>query len=136
MKPESILTPEDLRLLRRPFLILMVSTTVSLLLYLGTGFMNSSATARFQSVQSQFVQVQTSIQQIATEEATFVEYIDRYRMMETDGIFEDEDRLALLEYFQSIRKQARLYPVEIEIGGQGSQLLNYPPEELLPGSPV
>jgi hypothetical protein len=104
--------------------------------YLAVSYFNTSAASRFQNVQSQFVQVQTSIQQIASEEATFVEYIDRYRMMVEDGVFAEEDRLGLLERVQEIRLGGRLYPVTVEIDSQGLSSLAYPPEEILPGQAV
>lgn len=136
MKEATLFSPEDLQLLRRPALMLFVSVVLAAVVYLGSQYMNTSAAQSFQLAQNQYVQVQTSIQQIASEESTFVEYIDRYRLMVEDGVFEDEDRLALLEFVQAIRQQSRLYPVELFVQGQASQMLAYSPEELLPGSEV
>jgi hypothetical protein len=132
----TLFSPEDLVLIRRPAAALMVCVVLAGAVYLIVNYLSTSAVSRFQAAQSQYVQVQTSIQQIASEEATFVEYIDRYRMMVADEVFSDEDRLRLLEGVQEIRLEGRLYPVTVEVGSQDSTMLAYPPEELLPGQPV
>lgn len=136
MSKVNLFSSEDLLLVRRPAVVLLVCLVLAGAVYLISNNLNSAAAFRFQSTQSQFVQVQTSIQQIASEEATFVEYIDRYRMMVEDGVFADEDRLRLLEDVQEIRLDGRLYPVTVEVDSQGSSMLSYPPEELLPGQAV
>jgi len=136
MSKENLFSPEDLLLVRRPAYALLICSVLAGAAYLLVNNLNASAAFRFQTAQSQFVQVQTSIQQIASEEATFVEYIDRYRMMVEDEVFSDEDRLRLLENVQALRLDGRLYPVTVEVDSQGSSMLAYPPEELLPGQPV
>lgn len=136
MSTPKLFSPEDLALIRRPAAVLAVCAVLSgAILLIGTN-MNTSASSRVQAAQSQYTQVQTSIQQIASEEATFVEYIDRYRTMVEDEVFADEDRLGLLESVQSIRLDGRLYPVTVEVDSQDRSMLAYPPEELLPGQPV
>jgi hypothetical protein len=136
MSKPTLFSPEDLTLIRRPAAVLIVCSVIAAVAYLAVNYLNTSAVSRFQSVQSQYVQVQTSIQQIASEEATFVEYIDRYRMMEGDQVFADEDRLRLLESVQEIRLEGRLYPVTVEVDSQSGTALSYPADELLPGQPV
>lgn len=136
MSKPGLYSPEDLKLIHRPALVMLVCSVLAGAAYLAVSYFNTSAASRFQNVQSQFVQVQTSIQQIASEEATFVEYIDRYRMMVEDGVFAEEDRLGLLERVQEIRLGGRLYPVTVEIDSQGLSSLAYPPEEILPGQAV
>jgi len=136
MSKDVLFSPEDLQLVRRPGAALLICSVLAGAVYLLVDNLNTSAAFRFQTAQSQFVQVQTSIQQIASEEATFVEYIDRYRMMVEDEVFSEEDRLRLLENVQAIRLDGRLYPVTVEVDSQGSSILAYPPEELLPGQPV
>ncbi len=136
MSKPTLFSPEDLILIRRPVAVLLVCTVLAGVIYLVVNYLHTNAISQFQLVQSQFVQVQTSIQQIASEEATFVEYIDRYRMMEEDDVFADEDRLRLLENVQETRLEGRLYPITVQVDSQSSIVLAYPPDEILPGQPV
>ncbi len=136
MSQPKLFAPDDLVLMHRPAAVLGVCVVLALGIYFCANSLNASASLRSQTAQAQYTQVQDSIQQIATEEATFVEYIDRYRNMEQNQVFAEEDRLALVEFVQNIRQQSRYFPVQIEIGEQGSEALAYPPEELLPGQPV
>jgi hypothetical protein len=136
MSKPGLFSPEELTLIRRPVAVLVVCSVLAGVVYLVVNYLHTNAVSQFQSVQSQYVQVQTSIQQIASEEATFVEYIDRYRTMEEDDVFADEDRLRLLESVQEIRLEGRLYPITVQVDSQSSTALAYPPDELLPGPPV
>lgn len=136
MSTKNLFSPDDLALLRRPTSILVVALVVAVVSYLVVSYLNTNATNRYQFSQNQFVQIQTSIQQIASEETTFVEYIDRYRMMVEDEVFAEEDRLSLLESVQAIRREGRLFPVTVDIESQGSSMLQYSPAELVPGQPV
>ncbi len=136
MSQKNLFAPDDLVLMHRPAAVLGVCVILVLAIYLAVKSLNAAASLRSQTAQAQYTQLQDSIQQIASEEATFVEYIDRYRIMEQNQVFAEEDRLALVEFVQNIRQQSRFFPVQIEIGEQGSEVLAYPPEELLPGQPV
>jgi len=127
---------DDLSLLRAPVFFAVVCASLAILMYAGSKFVNSSVSNAYALARGQFEQVQTSIQQIAQEEGIFVEYIDRYREMLDDALFEEEDRLAILERVQSIRQQLRLFPVEIEMEEQAAVMLSYPSEVLIPGEPV
>lgn len=131
-----LFTKDDMTLLRVPVLFALGCAGLAILLYVGSNVLNSSVSNANSRARAQFEQVQTSIQQIAQEEATIVEYIDRYREMVDDALFEEEDRLALLERVQSIRQQLRLFPVEVEMDEQTVQMLSYPADELAPGDPV
>ncbi len=132
----TVFSKEDMVLLRKPVMVALASLTFAVVIYLLAGYLNSSARDANNLAQSQYDQVQTSIQQIAQEEATIVEYIDRYREMVDDALFEEEDRLALLERVQFIRRELRLFPVDIEISQQTVHPLTYAPEEITPGEPV
>jgi hypothetical protein len=136
MSKQPMFSKDDLALLRRPALACAVAAGVSAAMFFGIGYMSSSANAAYARAQSQYQQVQSSIQQIATEESTIVRYLGRFREMQADGVFEEEDRLRLLERVQDLRSRMRLFPISVEVGEQGNQILTYPPEELLPGDPV
>jgi len=131
-----LFSKEDMTLLRAPVLFAVGCAGLAILLYAGSNVLNSTVSSAYTQARGQFEQVQTSIQQIAQEEATIVEYIDRYRDMVDDALFEEEDRLAMLERVQSIRQQLRLFPVQIEMEEQAAKMLSYPLDELTPGEPV
>lgn len=131
-----LFSKEDMTLLRKPIFLTMISLGFSALLYVTVDYVNGFASTTYNQTRLQFEQVQTSIQQIAEEEATIVEYIDRYRQMVDDALFEEEDRLALLESVQSIRRALRLFTVDIELDQMVGHTLSYPPEEIAPGEPV
>ncbi len=131
-----IFSKDDVVLLRKPVMVALACVSFSVILYLLVGYLNTAASNANQLAQSQYDQVQTSIQQIAQEEATIIEYIDRYRQMVDDTLFEVEDRLALLERVQTIRSALRLFPIDVEIAQQSSHPLSYAPEEVSPGEPV
>jgi len=133
---KGLFNKDDVAVLRRPVLACIVAGLVSAGVFFGVTFLSRSADAAYAQAQAQYDQVQTAIQQIATEEATIVRYLDRYREMVADGIFLEEDRLLLLERVQDLRRRMRLFPVTVDVGEQGSQMLTYPPEEVLPGDPV
>ena len=135
MKP-SIFAKEDMILLRRPVAVALTSVALAIVVYVSVDFLHQSVNGSYQRARSQFEQVQTSIQQIAQEESTIVEYIGRYREMVQDALFEEEDRLAVLENVQAIRQENRLFPVSVEMQEQASSMLVYAPEEIAPGEPV
>ncbi len=136
MSDKALFNKEDLTLLRRPALACFIATVVAAGVYFGVTYFSSSASAAFARARAQYDQVQTAIQQIATEESTIVRYLGRFREMEGDGVFLEEDRLRLLERVQDLRRRMRLFPITVEVAEQGRQSLSYPPEELLPGDPV
>ena len=127
---------EDLALLRIPGIVTITSVVLASVLYFGADSLNQRAIFDLSQAQAQLAQAEISVREIADEEATIIRYIDRYREIEEEGAVGEEDRLALIEKVGEFRARYSLYPIQIDIGEQGSLALNYDPLDLNPGEPV
>ena len=127
---------QDLVLLRSSSIVFVVSAIIASVVYFGSDSLNQSASFDLSQAQARFDQASTSVQEIAEEEATIIRYIDRYREIAAEGVVEDEDRLSLIEKIGELRARYNLYPITVDIGGQGALPLSYDPMDLNPGEPV
>jgi hypothetical protein len=127
---------EDLALLRMPGIVFLVSIVIAIALYSGADYLNRNASVELSQARAQYQQAETSVREIADEEATIIRYIDRYSDIEAEGAVSEQDRLALIEQVGEFRARYNLYPIAIDIGEQGSLALSYDPLDLSPGEPV
>lgn len=127
---------QDLALLRVPAYVFLASVFLAFVLYYGSGLLERNASQNLVRAQALYEQVQTSVREIADEEATIIRYIDRYRQIAENGTFVEEDRLALIEEIRELRAYYNLFPITLDIGQQGALALRYDPLDLNPGDPV
>ena len=127
---------QDYFMLRNSVVAFVISLLIAGGSYFAVSIAMQSARAGAANAQGTFDQVSQSVQQIAQEEATVVRYIGRYREMEREGVVSQEDRLAFLETFGDIRNANDLFAVNIQMGEQVSNPLEYDPNDLSPGEPV
>jgi len=127
---------QDLMLLRTALIVFLVASLIASILYFGSDSLNRSASFDLSQAQAQYEQALTSVREIADEEETIIRYIDRYRDIEEEGAVNAEDRLALIEQVGEFRTRYNLYPIQMDIGGQGALALKYDPLDLNPGAPV
>ena len=136
MKATPSLSKSDLMLLRNSVLSFLALSALALVIYVSATRLQQSADENLSAARVNFVQVSTSVTQIAQEEETIIRYIDRYIQMDIDGIVSAPDRLQFLERMDSIRDSLQLYALDLEMGEQISHVVPYPPQESLPGEPV
>lgn len=127
---------KDLKLLRVPVAIFVISVLVACVLYFGSDTLNQDAGFDLSQAQAQYEDASTSVQTTASEEATIIRYIDRYKAIEARGFVSKEDRLAALDKIADLRSRYSLYPILVDIGEQGSLPLEYDPSTSNPGDPV
>lgn len=65
------------------------------------------------------------VTQIEESERIIVENIDRYNAMVEDGLIGEEERVSLLEDIRTIRNRFRLFPIDVQIREQTSNILEY-----------
>lgn len=127
---------EDFLLLRVPAIVFLVVASLAGSANFGSQTLNQTASFDLSQAQARYEQTLTSVQEIADEEATITRYIDQYRVLETEGVVSDEDRLAIIERLGEIRRRFNLDTIQLDIGEQGDFALKYDPLDLNPGDPV
>ncbi|ALO45371.1 hypothetical protein [Pseudohongiella spirulinae] len=136
MKINLPIPEKDLALLKWPAIISLVALVLATSVYFLAQYLDQQSTAALVDAQQSLERVRTSIEQISQEEATIVQYIDRFLYAQETGFLDEEDRLGFLENMASIREQLQLFPITVELGTQFSIPLSYLPEDPLPGSPL
>lgn len=127
---------KDLKLLRVPVAIFVISAVVASVLYFGSDTLNQDASFDLSLAQAQYEDASNSVLKTASEEATVIRYIDRYRAIESRGFLSQEDRLAALDKIADLRSRYSLYPILVDIGEQDSIPLEYDPLASSQGDPV
>ncbi|GJM11934.1 MAG: hypothetical protein DHS20C12_03370 [Pseudohongiella sp.] len=74
---------------------------------------------------SNFDVILQEVTQIEDSERIIVENIDRFNSLAEDGLMSEEDRVSLLEDVRRIRDRFRLFPIDVEISEQTSNMLEY-----------
>lgn len=132
----SILKKEDYLMIKWQIVYAIIGILLAIGIYMGTDYLSSASLQDVRIAQSGFDSARTRVEQIAEEEATIIEYIERYQVLDQNGVIEDEDRLQMFERVAEIRSDNNLFPVALNISEQESMRLNYPPEIREPGGPV
>jgi hypothetical protein len=127
---------EDYWLIKWPLLSLTLSLCCAGGLIVGLTTLDASATAELRRAQTGLDTARNSVAKIEEEESTIIEYIDRYRVLEEEGIVSDEDRLQLQENVLEMRTAFKLFEVLVNLSSQSGMELAYPPEVSDPGRPI
>lgn len=133
------LTPfpnEDLLLIKWKIAFFALCLAVVLGIFWGMDTLNSQATRELSIAQGELYSARSSVELIEEEEATIIEYIDRYQDLSLEGIVEPEDRLLFLEKVADIRAEYDLFPISLNIEEQLGIRLQYDPAETEPGGPI
>lgn len=105
-------------------------------IYLGIDYLAESSQQELRIAQSDFNTARTRVESIEEEEATIIEYIERYQMLDADNVVENEDRLQMFELVAEIQADNNLFPVDTKLSKQTSMNLTYPPTIREPGNPI
>lgn len=132
----SLLKKEDYLMIKWPITIAVVSLVLAGSIHFGLDYLNSQSVLDMRIAQSDFNNARSRVELIEEEEATIIEYIGRYRMLEEEGVVQDEDRLLMHERVAQLRAENNLFPVSLGMSEQTSMRLNYPPEIREPGEPM
>ncbi len=127
---------EDYWLIKWPLLSLVLSLCCAGGLIFGLTTLDTTATAELRRAQSSLDTARNSVAKIEEEEATIIEYIDRYHILENERVVTGEDRLQLQENVLEMRTEFKLFPVLVNLSSQSSLELAYPPEVSDPGGPI
>lgn len=132
----SLLQKEDYLDIKWPIAIAVTGLLLSGGIWFGIDYLNSQSVQDLRIAQSDFNNARSRVETIEEEEATIIEYIGRYQMLDAAGVVADEDRLQMFERVADLRADNRLFPVTLNIQEQKSLMLDYPPEIRDPGEPV
>lgn len=132
----SLLKKDDYLMIKWQLTCAVVGLAVSASIYFGLDYINNQSVLDLRIAQSDFNNARSQVELIEDEEATIIEYIGRYQMLDVDNVVENEDRLQMFERVAELRADNRLFPVSLNISGQSSLMLNYPPEIREPGGPI
>ena len=132
----SILTKEDYLSIKMQIAFSVVGIVLSIAIFLGVDYLSSGSLRDLRIAQSDFNNARSRVDLIEEEEATIIEYIERYQELDAQGIVDDEDRLQMFEQIAEIRSANNLFPVSLGINEQMAQTLNYPAGIREAGDPI
>lgn len=132
----SIMSREDYLVIKWQIACAVIGILLSIGIYLGVDYLASESLRDLRIAQSDFDNARSRVELIEEEEATIIEYIGRFQMLEAEGAIQDEDRLELLERVAEIRASNNLFPVSVNINEQTAIPLSYPADIREPGDPV
>ncbi len=114
----------------------VLGLSIAVGIYYVADYLNTDMTRAVRAARANLQNARTSVDQIELEEATIIEYIERYQELDAEGIVSPEDRLILLERITEIRDNNDLFPISLNIGEQSSLALLYDPAEPSPGGAI
>lgn len=133
---KNLFDKQDIFSLKWRILTAVFSLSLAVGIYYVADYLNTDMTRAVRTARANLQNARTSVDQIELEEATIIEYIERYQGLDADGIVTEEDRLLLLERITNIRENNDLFPISVNIGEQSSLRLLYDPAESNPGGPI
>ncbi|MCI5106834.1 MAG: hypothetical protein MRY76_08990 [Pseudomonadales bacterium] len=134
---------EDLLWLKIPLLALLSVLLLSAALWwLASRYQDEMRTAEFQ-VRGDLELLAAQVQEIEAAEQIIVDNIGVFEQMQSRGLLDQEDRVALLDTITTLRNRHNLYPVTVEIAEQDRVVIpyvtevDYPEEQIsLRGTPL
>lgn len=136
MKLFSILTKEDYLMIKWQIAFALIGILIATGIYFGIDYLADQSLRDLRIAQADFDSARSRVELIEEEEATIIEYIGRYQILENEGVVEDEDRLQMFEKVAEIRSENNLFPVNLNIREQVSLALSYPPDIREAGDPI
>lgn len=136
MKTLIPFTKNDLMLIKGAIIFALSCIVLVIGIYFIVGHFENQSIISLGTAQAGYEQARYQEDAIEEEEATIVEYIDRYLQLTRDGAIAAADRLQFNETVAEIRKKNNLFPVSVTIGKQNRLALKYNPEVREPGSAI
>ena len=136
MKQITPFPNEDLLMIKWQITFFIICTAIAAGIFWGADALDSQASRNLSIAQGELYSASSAVDLIEEEEATIVEYIDRYQEISEEGVIEPEDRLVFLEKVANLRAQFDLFPIALNIEEQLGVRLQYDPAETEPGGPV
>jgi hypothetical protein len=132
----SLLKKDDYLMIKWQITCAVVGLMLSAIIFFGLDYLNSQSLQDLRIAQSEFNNARSRVELIEEEEATIIEYIGRYQVLNNEGVVQDEDRLQMFERVAQLRAENNLFPVSLNISEQNSMMLSYPPDIREPGGPI
>lgn len=126
----------DIAFIKWEAIMTVVAISIAAGVIILTDNLNTEANNSLRRAQSNYDQAQQSVNLIEEEEATILEYIDRFQEIMAKGIINEEDRLQLIEEVANLRSEHALFPINVNIQVQTGVRLLYDPAETDPGEPI
>lgn len=117
---------DDMRWLRWPIVVLVISLASSIGLYVGASMYLDEVRRNQFNATTDLDLLVGQVDEIATSEQIVVNNIGIYNRMVANGAMGEEDRVRLLEAITAIRERNLLFPIGVSIGEQDRMLLPYP----------
>lgn len=109
---------EELKALRAPLilLVLIIAAAAGAVYY--TDMLRKQTQATLIRQQTQLREAQTRMQRSGDEKAIIVQYVDKYRQLETAGFIGEEQRINWIDALRSANAGVDLFGVSYDIGAQ------------------
>ena len=133
---KNLFNRQDIFALKWKILIAVLCLSMAIGLYYLANYLNADMTRSVRIARTQLQNARTSVDQIEQEEATIIEYIERFEVLNANNNVGAEDRLQLIERFAEYRANSNLFPISLNIGEQSSLGLLYDQAEPDPGGPI
>lgn len=122
----------DIQALKWPLLLFFLTTAATVAFYFGTQSYWNNILRQESNSYSELNYVSSQVAAIEDAERIFIENIDRFNVMVSNGVLNQEDRVALLAEIDQIRNQYKLFPLSVSISEQESRMLAFPESEEAP----
>jgi hypothetical protein len=127
---------EDLLLIKWRIGFFVLCGLIATGIFWSSEYINLQASRGLSVAQGELYSASSDVELIEEEEATIIEYIDRYQELTDQRIVNPEDRLLFLEKVAQLRAEFNLFPIALNIDEQLGLRLQYDPAETEPGGPI
>ena len=123
---KEILRRDSLLYIKWSLLFFTVSLVLSGWISLKVDSLDARTSTLLTASQQRLNNARRQVDAIEEEEATVVQYTDRYNALAAQGILNEEDRLAFKEYLARIRERHNLFLIPLNLSEQNSINIPYP----------
>lgn len=116
---------EDLAWLKWWLVLLAIAMAIAIGGYWAAMYYRNDMRQLEFGTRSNFDVILQEVTQIEESEQIIVENIDRFNSLVANQLLDEEDRVSLLEDVRRIRDNFRLFPIDVQIREQTSQMLDY-----------
>ncbi len=122
----------DIQALKWPLLLFVFVTAATVAFYFGAQSYWDNILRQESNSYSDLNYISSQVSAIEDAERIFIENIDRFNVMVSNGVLNQEDRVALLAEIGRIRNEYKLFPLSVSISEQESRMLAFPESEEAP----
>ncbi len=109
---------EELKALRVPLILLLVVIAAAAGVIYYTDLLRKQSQTTLVRAQAQLREAQTRMQRSGDEKTIIVQYVDKYRQLETAGFIGEEQRINWIDAMRNANARTDLFGVSYEIGAQ------------------